>query len=187
MLHSFSINSFTILLYRTMTTSPITSYLFFKSTAQCESTQNMCKFVRICLIQFGLFGSVWYSSLWGKCQMSLGFVAAAKPTVRSPRRTNRNIPGICFKLPAVALFVLMFVEVEMRKVFGQSKEQKLVEKYALSESWVRGVWRKGVGGSKGKSDGVYFIFVATVQDEVVGKARRVVKCSLVSKASFAYF
>lgn len=58
---------------------------------------------------------------------------------RSPRRTKRNIPGICFKLPAVALFVLMFVEVEMRKVFGQSKEQKLVEKYALWESGVRGV------------------------------------------------
>lgn len=78
--------------------------------------------------------------------MSLGFVAAAKPAVRSPqspvrspRRTKRNIPGICFKLPAVALFVLMFVEVEMRKVFGQSKEQKLVEKYALWESGVRGV------------------------------------------------
>lgn len=66
--------------------------------------------------------------------MSLGFVAAAKPpfhsphTVRSPSRAKRNIPGICFKLPAVALFVLMFVEVEMRKVFGHAKEQKLVEK-----------------------------------------------------------
>lgn len=81
----------------------------------------------------------------------------------------------------------MFLEVEMRKVFGQAKEQKLVEKYA---QWSKcgPPMRRGVGaGSVGKSDGAYFIFVAAVQKTSRGRQGRwVAKFSLVIKASAAY-
>lgn len=139
------------------------------------------------LFAFAWFGWVQFS-MGASAKCHLGLLPRQSPsphTVHSLRRAKRNIPGICFKLPAVALFVLMFVEVEMRKVFGQAKEQKLVEKNA---QWSKcGPLMRRRASRVGKSDGAYFIFVAAVQKASLGQqGRGVAKFSLVIKASAAY-
>lgn len=123
---------------------------------------------------------------WVCCR---GKARSPQSTVPSPQseENEKKYPWNMFQVAGGRAVCIDVCWSRNEKSFRPIERAKACGKIRTVGKWgQRSTRRKGVGGSKAKSDDVYFIFVATVQKEVVGEGRRVVVCSLIIKASSAY-